>query len=139
MANIVYSFLLALVSALDNAVCSTFISFVSVTTPTMRKTNNPYFGRVQKRTTASGVLFNATYWGSDENGNPLPPPDGKKPPKGCKCGMKPPKDGKFPPMGKNGAHPEPPKDANGNPIEPPKDANGKPIFPFRKPEETAET
>lgn len=80
MANIVYSFLLALVSALDNAVCSTFISFVSLTTPTMRKTNNPYFGRVQKRTTASGVLFNATYWGSDENGNPLPKNErGKEP------------------------------------------------------------
>lgn len=65
----------------------------------------------------------------DANGNPIEPPKG----------FQPPKDGKFPPMGKNGAHQDPPKDANGNPIEPPKDANGKPIFPFRKPEEPAET
>ena len=37
----------------------------------------------------------------DENGNPIAPPKG----------FKPPKDGKFP---------EPPKDENGNPIAPPK-------------------
>ncbi len=36
----------------------------------------------------------------DENGNPLPPPDGKKPPK-------------------DGKRPEPPKDENGNPLPPP--------------------
>ena len=80
MANVVIAFLLAVVNALESAVRCTFISFVSVTTPTMRKTNNPYFGRVQKRTTASGVLFNATYWGNDENGNPLPKEErGKEP------------------------------------------------------------
>ena len=80
MANVVLSFLLAMVSALENAVRCTFISFVSVTIPTMRKTNNPYFGRVQKRTTASGVLFNATYIGYDENGNELPKGErGKEP------------------------------------------------------------
>ena len=50
----------------------------------------------------------------DENGNPIAPPEG------CR-----------PPMGFGGHRPEPPKDENGNPIAPPDGA-----FPG-KPEETA--
>ncbi len=80
MANIIYSFLLAVVSALESAVRCTFISFVAVTTPTMRKTNNPYFGRVQKRTSVKWALFNATYIGHDADGNELPKEErGKEP------------------------------------------------------------
>ena len=78
--NIVYSFLLAVVSALESAVRCTFVSFVMLTTPTMRKTNNPYFGRVQKRTSVKWGLFNATYIGRDANGNELPKNErGKEP------------------------------------------------------------
>ncbi|MBO6061833.1 MAG: hypothetical protein J6P98_06955 [Clostridia bacterium] len=55
----------------------------------------------------------------DENGNPVKPPEGMKPPFG-----RPPMDGKFP---------EPPKDENGNPVEPPEGM--KPSFGFGKPAE----
>lgn len=80
MANIIYSFLLAVVSALESAVRCTFISFVAVTTPTMRSTNNPYFGRVQKRTSVKWALFNATYIGYGADGNELPKSErGKEP------------------------------------------------------------
>lgn len=80
MANVVLSFLLAIVSALESAVRCTFISFVSVTTPQMRKGGNPYFGRVQKRTTVKGALFNATYIGYDADGNELPKNERSKEP-----------------------------------------------------------
>ena len=82
MANVVLSFVLAVVSALENAVRCTFISFVSVANidKDMKKTNNPYLGRVQKRTSCSGVVFNANYWGYDENGNPLPKKERNKEP-----------------------------------------------------------
>ena len=69
-----------MVSALESALYCTMVSFVSITIPTMRKTNNPYFGRVQKRTSVKRALFNATYIGYDENGNPLPKKEvGKEP------------------------------------------------------------
>lgn len=82
MANAVLSFILAVVSALENAVRCTFISFVSVANidKDMKKTNNPYIGRVQKRTSASGVLFNANYVGFDANGNELPKEERNKEP-----------------------------------------------------------
>jgi len=80
MANVILSFLVAMVSALESAVRCTFISFVSVTIPKMNKTNNPYFGRVEKRTTASKVLFNATYIGIGADGKELPKEErGKEP------------------------------------------------------------
>ena len=50
----------------------------------------------------------------DENGNPIKPPEGFKPPK-------------------DGKRPEPPKDENGNPIKPPKGA--RPPFDGKKPTE----
>ncbi len=53
----------------------------------------------------------------DENGNPIKPPKGMKPPKG------------WPPKGER---PEPPKDENGNPIKPPEGM--KPPFEEKKPE-----
>ena len=56
----------------------------------------------------------------DENGNPLPAPDGHRPP--------PPHGGKRPP--------EPPKDENGNPLLPPD--GHRPPHPPRKPEDAAE-
>lgn len=82
MANAVLSFVLAVVSALENAVRCTFISFVSVANidKDMKKTNNPYIGRVQKRTTASGVIFNANYVGYGADGNELPEKERNKEP-----------------------------------------------------------
>lgn len=81
MTNVVLSFLLAVKNALVSVKHCTWLSFVAITTPNkMRKTNNPYFGRVQKRTRVCGALFNATYIGTDENGNELPKEEiGKEP------------------------------------------------------------
>jgi len=45
---------------------SQFVSFVTETVPTMRKTNNPYYGRVTKRATING-LINFNYENSVNN------------------------------------------------------------------------
>ena len=55
----------------------------------------------------------------DENGNPVKPPEGMRPPMG------------RPPMGGN--FPEPPKDENGNPVKPPEGM--RPPFAGQKPSE----
>ena len=71
MANIILGFFVALINELNKVRFCTWVSFKSVTIPTMNKTGNPLFGRVQKVTTASKVLFNSRYV-KYENGEPVP-------------------------------------------------------------------
>ena len=71
MANIILGFFVALINELNKVRFCTWVSFKSVTVPTMNKTGNPLFGRVQKVTTASKVLFNSRYV-KFADGEPVP-------------------------------------------------------------------
>lgn len=44
------------VETVKNIKCNTFVSVASVTEPRMRKTNNPYFGKVTKRSRIAGAI-----------------------------------------------------------------------------------